>query len=451
MKARTSEIAAIVKGALDGPDVDVEGAAIDSRVVRGGELFVPVVAARDGHDFIGAALGAGAAAYLTSRASRAAGASPAIAVDDTAEALGALGRWARTRLPDRVVGITGSTGKTSTKDLLAGVLARSRVTAVSTRSFNNELGVPLTLLNAPEDTEATVVEMGARGVGHIAALCEMARPTIGVVTNVGLAHTSMFGSEEAVARAKAELPAALPAAGTVVLNADDERVIAMRARTSAAVVTFGLAAGDVRASGIELDGELRPSFRLLSPWGEVDVQLAAHGVHQVPNALAAAAAALALGADVADVAAGLADATLSPWRMELARTTSGAIVVNDAYNANPQSTEAALRALAAIDARRHIAVLGPMLELGDVSAREHERIGALARRLGIAVIVSVGAPQYGGDDVPDVEAARARLGDLGPGDAVLVKGSRAAGLERLALALVGAAPGPTEEAEWSRS
>lgn len=445
MRAVASEVAAIVGGTLWGPDVEIDGATIDSRTVCGGELFVPVVAVRDGHDFIAAALHAGAAAYLTARDGRD---GSAIAVSDTVAALTSLGRWARTCLPDRVVGITGSTGKTSTKDLLASVLGRSRVVAVSARSFNNELGVPLTLVNAPGDAEMTVVEMGARGEGHIAGLCEIAHPTVGVVTNVGLAHTSMFGSLEAVARAKSELPAALPSGGTAVLNADDERVAAMKSTTRASVLTFGLGAGEIRATNVSVDGELRPAFRLVTPWGDADVALVARGAHQVPNALAAAAAALALEVDLDEVVAGLAQAELSPWRMELVRTATGAIVVNDAYNANPQSTEAALRALAGIDAKRRIAVLGPMLELGDVSAREHRRIGDLARALGITVLVSVGAPDYGGDDVPDVESARVRVGDLGPGDAVLVKASRAAGFERLAGALIGAADG--EEPEWSR-
>jgi UDP-N-acetylmuramoyl-tripeptide--D-alanyl-D-alanine ligase len=299
--------------------------------------------------------------------------------------------------------------------------------------------------------------MGSRGTGHITHLCGLARPTIGVVTNVGLAHTSRFGSIEAVARAKGELPAALPDGGTAVLNADDERVVAMKVSTSASLLTYGVGAGDVRATGVSLDGELRPSFRLLTPWGDVDVLIAARGAHQVANALAAAAAALTLDVGIDEVAAGLAEAELSPWRMEVSHTPAGAIVVNDAYNANPQSTEAALRALARVDARRRIAVLGPMLELGDVSVREHRRMGELARALGIDVIVSVAAPDYGGDDVVDVEAARVRLGELGPGDAVLVKASRAAGLERLAHALVGtpaSGRGPVaqgEEPEWSRS
>jgi UDP-N-acetylmuramoyl-tripeptide--D-alanyl-D-alanine ligase len=447
VKARARDIAHAVGGTLHGPDVEVTDATIDSRAVRGGELFVPVPATRDGHDFIGTALTAGANAYLTARRSTG---GTAIAVADTVQALGLLGRWARSQLSDRVVGITGSTGKTSTKDLLAAILQRRGVVAASARSFNNELGVPLTLFNAPSDADATVVEMGARGAGHIAHLCTLARPTIGIVTNIGFAHTAQFGSIDDVARAKGELPAALPVGGTAVLNADDERVSAMKADTVASVLTFGLEAGDVRAARLALDRELRPSFQLMTPWGDVTVHLQARGRHQVPNALAAAAAALTLDADLGDVAAGLHDAALSPWRMEVALTRHGATVVNDAYNANPQSTEAALRALAGLDARQHIAVLGPMLELGDVSVREHRRIGELARALGISVI-SVGAPGYGGDDVAGIEGALQRLHELGPGDAVLVKASRAAGLERLAEALLGNDDEEGEEPAWSRS
>jgi UDP-N-acetylmuramoyl-tripeptide--D-alanyl-D-alanine ligase len=447
MRARAEELAIAVGGTLHGPDVDVVNASIDSRVVHGGELFVPVPAERDGHDFIEDALKAGASAYLTARGARS---GTAIAVPDTIAALAALGRWARARLPDRVVGITGSVGKTSTKDLLAAILRRSGPVAASDRSHNNELGVPLTLFNASADTDVTVVEMGARGAGHISQLCALAGPTVGIVTNVGLAHISLFGTIDDVARAKRELPAALPAGGTAVLNADDERVVAMSEGTAASVLTFGTDAGDVRAARIALDAELRPSFQLMTPWGEVTVELHAHGLHQVPNALAAAAAALALDADLADVAAGLKEAVVSPWRMELTRTRRGTTVVNDAYNANPQSTEAALRALASLDAHRHIAVLGPMLELGDVSVREHRRIGALARSLGVSVI-SVDAPDYGGDDVAGIDGALERLRHVGRGDVVLVKASRAAGLERVAEALLSDDNELGEEPAWSRS
>jgi len=434
VKWQAAAIAEAVGGVLSGPDAEVRGATIDSRSVVGGELFVPVQAVRDGHEFIESALGAGAAAYLSARP---AGPGTAIVVGDTTTALADLGRAARRRLGDRVVGITGSAGKTSTKDLLAAVLDGPFRTAASERSFNNELGVPLTLLNAADDTDVVVIEMGARGVGHIATLCSIARPTIGVVTNVGLAHTEMLGSLDNVARAKAELIEALPSSGTAVLNADDERVAAMRSVARAEVLTYGVAGGDVHACDVTLDGELRPSFRLASPWGTVEVHLAVRGAHNVANAAAAGAVALVQGVSLEDVAAGLGRARSSPWRMELSRSLDGGLVLNDAYNANPASTEAALRSLAALDVKRRVAVLGPMFELGEHSAAEHARIGALARSLGIDLLVAVGAPLYGAEDVADIAGAVVLVGPVGPGDAVLVKGSRAAGLERLATVLTG--------------
>jgi UDP-N-acetylmuramoyl-tripeptide--D-alanyl-D-alanine ligase len=437
---RTSEVAAATGGRLVGPDVTVAGAAIDSRLVRGGELFVAVVAERDGHDFAGAALAAGAGAVLTSRPAAEvvpdAGAT-AVEVDDTTAALAALGAHARDRLDagagPRVVGVTGSVGKTSVKDLLAGALATRWRTVASAGSFNNELGVPLTLLGADDGTEAAVVEMGARGPGHVAALCAMARPWVGVVTRVAAVHTETFGSIEAVAAAKGELVAALPAGGTAVLNAGDPRVAAMAARTEAEVLSFG-EGGAVRAEGVRLDGELRPAFRLATPWGVAEVRLAARGRHMVDNALAAAAAALACAVPLDGVADALAAATVSHWRMELITLGSGARILNDAYNANPTSMAAALRALAALDAGRRVAVLGVMAELGPTSEDDHRAVGDLARELGIEV-VAVGVPAYGGTLVPDVAGAVAALRSLGPDDAALLKGSRVAGLERVAAAL----------------
>jgi UDP-N-acetylmuramoyl-tripeptide--D-alanyl-D-alanine ligase len=424
-------VARVVAGTLHGPDVEVEGAAVDSRVLRPGQLFVPVPAARDGHNFIDHALVAGAAAYLTARAPEG---GTAVVVDDTVGALAALGRWARDQLPGPVIGITGSAGKTSTKDFLGAVLRAELPTAVSERSFNNELGVPLTLFNAEPGTRAAVLEMGARGFGHIAWLCELARPGVGVVTNVAAAHTEMLGSIDGVAKAKAELVAALPASGTAVLNADDERVVAMAAHTEARVVTFGVENGDVRAVEPALDDELRVSFRLVSPWGEHDVRLEARGLHQAANAAGAAAAALVLDVPLERAVAALETARLSPWRMQVSRTAAGTLVINDAYNANPASMTQGLQALARARASRRVAVVGPMLELGDVSDAEHRRMGELARRLGIRLI-AVGAPAYGGDDVATAEEAVALLGRLSRDDAVLVKASRAAGLERVAGAL----------------
>ena len=421
---RATEVAEATGGTVSGPEVTVDGARIDSRLVTGGELFVALHGERDGHDFVAAAFAAGAGAALVDRPVEG---GTTVLVDDTAAALTRLATWARRRLPDRVVGITGSVGKTSTKDLLAAALGRRYRVHASPKSFNNELGVPLTVLDTPDDAQAVVIEMGARGRGHIADLCAVARPLVGVITTVGLSHSQFFGTVEDVAVAKGELVEALPANGTAVLNADAPLVAAMASRTHARVLTFG-AGGEIRAEDIRLDGDLRPAFRLCTPWGDADVALQVRGNHQVGNALAAAAAALACDAGVDEVAAGLGDAQLSPWRMELHRAPSGALVLNDTYNANPLSVEAALRALAELPARRRTAILGIMAELGEVGPAEHARMGALAADLGVRVI-AVAAPDYGGEQVDDAGQALDRLGPVDEGDAVLVKGSRAAGLE----------------------
>lgn len=439
MRFTTSEVASATGGEVFGREAAVDGASIDSRSVRPGQLFVPIVAERDGHGFIAAAVAGGASAYLTSGPVEA---GTAILVDDTAAALTALGAHARDQLSPaaNVVGITGSVGKTSLKDLLAAVAATTWTTAASEGSFNNELGVPLTLAGARHDAGCVVVEMGARGRGHIATLCQVARPTVGVVTVVAGAHLERFGSLDAVATAKGELPAALPPTGTAVLNADDEWVSAMASTTDATVVTFGTAGqGDVRATGIELDGELRPSFVLDSPWGQVPVRLAVAGRHHVTNALGAAAAALAMGASPEAVAHGLGGARLSAMRMDLRTTPQGFVVLDDAYNANPTSMIAAIDALAALDARRRIAVLGTMHELGPDRDDQHEAVAEHAIAAGI-IVVSVDEPAYcvtGPDAVADRSGAVDRLTALrlGPGDAVLVKASRAAGLEAVVAAL----------------
>lgn len=434
MRFSAQEIADAVGGSLDGPDVEVDGARHDSREITGGELFVPLVDQRDGHDFIPAALRLGASAYLTAQEPCG---GTAIRVADPAAALGRLGAHARLRLPDRVVGITGSVGKTSCKDLAAAALGQRFETSASLRSFNNEYGVPLTLINASATTEAAVIEMGARGLRHIAALCEIADPTIGVVTAVDAVHTEMFGGIDQVAVAKGELIEHLPASGTAVLNDANPLVAAMAARSAATVLRYGSDRSEVQASKVSLDDELRASFRMHTPWGDASVRLAIRGEHHVGNALAAAAAALAAGVEVDAVAAGLGEALLSPWRMDLQVTSTGARVLNDAYNAGPASMEAAFRALVRLDAARHVAVLGPMAELGDHSAEAHRRIAELAAELGVQV-VAVGAPEYDALTVVHVDdqgAARAAIEPLLAADAVLVKGSRVAGLERLAQAL----------------
>ena len=341
---------------------------------------------------------------------------------------------ARDRLPDRVVGVTGSVGKTTTKDLLAAVLGRQMVTAASEKSFNNELGVPLTLCNAPDDVEAVVVEMGARGAGHIRFLCDRARPTVGVVTTVQAVHTELMGTEVDIARTKGELVEALPADGLAVLNAAVPLVAAMRSRSAARVVTFG-EGGDVQAHEVAVDDQLRPTFRITSPWGEARVHLGVRGVHNVHNALAAATVAWFLGLSTEQVVEGLASTEQSPWRMDLRVAPNGARVLNDAYNAAPASVAAALSALSALPAARRTAVLGTMAELGGRSEHEHRRIAELASELGVRLI-AVDTDLYGVPPVQGVAGALEALGELDDGDAVLVKASRVVGLERLAEALL---------------
>jgi len=436
-----AEGAAATGGELMGDDVLVEGATQDSRAVTPGCLFVPLVAERDGHHFIADAVAAGAVAHLTQMP----GSSPVdgatvIRVADTSAALTALGAAARRSTGaagGRVVGITGSVGKTSTKDLVGAVLDRSGTTHASDRSFNNEIGVPLTLLGAPADARHVVVEMGARSVGDIARLAEVARPDVGVLTTVAAAHTGVFGSLEAVARTKGELFDGLPPDGCAVVNADVPEAIAQAGRARCPVLTFG-DRGEVRARGVHLDDVLRPTFRLESPWGRTEVCLEVRGAHMVANALAAAAVGLVEGVDLAEVAAGLTAAGVSPWRMEVVVTPGGCTVVNDAYNANPTSMLAALEALVALPGSgRRIAVLGLMAELGDDAPVAHREVLHHAEQAGVEVL-AVGTDLYGPDGLDGVDEVLAALADRAPGpeDAVLVKGSRVAGLEAVVEALL---------------
>lgn len=438
MRIRASEAAAGIGGRLIGPDVEFDGASFDSRCTAPGQLFVPIVAERNGHDFIGAARDRGAPAHLTSEPDVYRRDGTAIEVADTAQALLALAQWARRRLDAKVIGITGSVGKTSAKDLTAAACGAGRRTTANERSFNNEQGLPVTILNAPDDTEVLILEMGMRGFGHISELCEIARPDVGVVTVVGHAHTELVGGIEGVARAKGELVEALPASGVAVLNADDERVAAMRTRTGAQVVTFGAgrnAQADVQVSEVRLDGLARASFRIDTPWGSGRTQLAVPGAHMVTNAAAAVAVAGVVGVDLAAALDALSTATLSGMRMELVTTHSGATVINDAYNANPTSMRAALDALAAMDARRRVAVIGLMGEIDDPAAA-HREVAAHVGALGLEMVV-VGTDLYGPQPVADPAAAIDAIGDVGPGDVILVKASRSAGLERVVAALVG--------------
>jgi UDP-N-acetylmuramoyl-tripeptide--D-alanyl-D-alanine ligase len=426
---------------------------IDSRRAGPGGLFAALAGERsDGHDFAAAATAAGAVAVLATRPVPV----PSVLVADVPAALAALARFVADSLPEaRIAGITGSSGKTSTKDLAAQLVERLGPTIAPAGSYNNELGHPLTVLRADPATRYMVLELSARGVGHIAHLCRIAPPRYGVVLNVGSAHAGEFGGLDQVARAKGELVAALPADGVAILNADDPRVLAMAERTAARVVTFGVAGSGacVRAAGVRLDDLGRPSFTLLTPEGSAPVTLRLHGSHNVANALAAAALAGELGLGLSGIADGLrAAAARSRWRMEINRRADGVTVINDAYNANPESVRAAIEALRHLAVHgRGFAVLGHMAELGDTARASHEDVGEFAARAGLAGLIAVGpeaAPILSGArrvrpwpgealGVPDGPAALAALADrLKPGDVVLVKASRAAHLESVAADLL---------------
>ncbi|GGM77604.1 UDP-N-acetylmuramoyl-tripeptide--D-alanyl-D-alanine ligase [Lentzea pudingi] len=475
-----AEIAEIVGGRLhatDGSPVVTGTIEFDTRKVTEGGLFLALPGERvDGHDFAAQAVASGAAGVLAGREVDA----PAViappvetrhanayvlAGDKTGEgaavlaALAKLARHVTDRLKDlTIIGITGSAGKTSTKDLIAQVLAPVGDVVAPPESFNNELGHPWTALRSTEDTRFLVLELSARGIGHIAHLCEIAPPRFGAVLNVGTAHLSEFGSREGIAQGKGELVESLPEDGVAILNADDPLVAGMASRTRAKVVLVGENKNaDVRAEDIELDEQARASFTLKTAKGDARVKLSLNGTHQVGNALVAAAIALELGATPAEVAERLGAAErVSAHRMVIKDRADGVTVIDDAYNANPDSVRAALKALASIarsttPARRSWAVLGPMAELGGDAVREHDEIGRLVVRLDISKLVVVGeaarAMHQGahlegswGDEsvrVPDVDAAVALLqGEVRPGDVVLVKASNAYRLWRIAEALL---------------
>jgi UDP-N-acetylmuramoyl-tripeptide--D-alanyl-D-alanine ligase len=501
-----AQVAEIVGGEL--ADVSAADAArlhitgtveFDSRKITPGGLFLALPGARsDGHDHAAAAVHAGAVAVLAARpvGVPAILLRPSAAVDPRAGVLehdvdgsGAAVLAALARLASfvaaelvagglTIIGVTGSSGKTSTKDLIAAVLAPLGEVVAPPGSFNNELGHPWTVLRATPDTDFLVLEMSARRAGNIAELAAIAPPSIAVVLNVGTAHLGEFGSREAIAATKAELPQAVPPSGVVILNVDDATVAAMAAMTAARVVRVSResSAADVWADRVGLDALARPSFTLHAPGLEMPVTLSVHGEHQVANALCAAAVALECGATGRQVAAALAAAgPASAHRMEVTTRPDGVTVINDAYNANPDSMRAGLQALAWMSrsggqersdqgmsepehGRRSWAVLGEMAELGDDAISEHDRIGRLAVRLDVSRLVVVGTGRsmramhhgavmegsWGGEAtmVDDADAALALLrAELAPGDVVLVKASNSAGLGALAQALARATTG----------
>jgi UDP-N-acetylmuramoyl-tripeptide--D-alanyl-D-alanine ligase len=465
------EIASVTGGSLiaGADDARATSLANDSRTLEAGACFVALQAERDGHDFVADAFARGATVALVTRPIDAEGASSGassgamVQVGDTFAALAAIGRWAREQLADaRVVGITGSTGKTSTKDLVAAALRSTYRVHATPGNFNAEIGLPITLFGAPRDTEVLVLELGARQPGDIAALCAIARPTVGVVTNIGLAHAGLLGGPAGIMREKGALLEGLPPDGLAVLDSGDPATPELAARTGARVVRVAVdPAGDagdvqVRAGAVVLDGALRPSFALDSPWGSGHICLALRGAHQVVNATLAAAVALATGVPFKSVAAGLASVEPDAGRLGLLRATSGALVLDDAYNASPASMAAALEALASVRADgRRFAVLGEMRELGAQSDEQHAMVGRLAAdaRVDLLVVVGTGASPLaaaararGLVDVIEAADATAALevvaGRVGAGDAVLVKGSRAVGLDLVVRGLTRAEVAP---------
>ncbi|MFD8569267.1 UDP-N-acetylmuramoyl-tripeptide--D-alanyl-D-alanine ligase [Streptomyces sp. NPDC059639] len=451
-----AEIATVVGGQtydIPDPRVRVTGPVVrDSREVESGSLFAAFAGERvDGHDYAADVVTKGAVAVLATRPVGV----PAIVVDDVTAALGALARHVVARLGATLVALTGSAGKTSTKDLIAQVLRRKAPTVFTPGSLNNEIGLPLTALSATDETRFLVLEMGARGIGHIRYLTDLTPPKVGLVLNVGTAHIGEFGGREQIAQAKGELVEALPADGTAILNADDPLVKAMASRTKAKVLLFGESAeAEVRAENVRLTENGQPSFSLHTPSGCSEVTLRLYGEHHVSNALAAAAVAHDLGMSVEEIALGLSEAgTLSRWRMEVTERPDGVTIVNDAYNANPESMRAALRALVAMGkGRRTWAVLGQMAELGDDALSEHDAVGRLAVRLNVSKLVAVGGREASwlrlgaynegswGEESVHVSDAQAAVhllrSELRPGDVVLVKASRSVGLESVAQALL---------------
>lgn len=448
---RLRDIATVVDGRVSGDDVEVTTVTTDSRSVPPGALFVALPGERtDGSRYIGAAYDAGAVAVMTGESEPTP--VPTVFVRSAGAALMELAADERKSMEAVVVAVTGANGKTSTKDMAAAILSGSLRTHASPRSFNTEVGLPVTLLTGAPDAQVVVAEMGARHKGDVAELCAIARPDIVVVTNIGLAHVEIFGSWDVIVEAHAEPVEALDERGVAILFADDPVVSGYRDRCAGRVVTFGASASaDVRSEDVHLDQDGLAWFTVTARGAAASVRLAVPGEHMVANALAAMAVGLELGVSLPDAASALANAQVSPWRMETFTTPDGVRVVNDAYNANPESVEAAIKAARAMAGKaRLIAVLGPMAELGSLAGAQHERVGELAAKVRVDRLITVGADAYPiamaglregvePENVASYDEGDAALADVRanarPGDVVLFKASRVAGLERLAEAL----------------
>lgn len=458
-----AEVARLVGGQLErgGAEAVLRGVAIDSRVVAPRMLFVALSGTRtDGHRFAHEAFERGAGAVLVSQpAVEVGGGTAVIRVPDTLRAFHRLARAIRDRRPLRVVGITGSVGKTSTKEMAVAVAARAFRTARSPENWNTEIGIPLVLANLPDDREVVVLEMAMRGPGQIRELVEIAGPEIGVVTNVGESHLDFFPSREALAAAKGELIEGLSERGCAILNADDPLVWGLRHRTRARVLSFGLDRGEVHAEDIRPLPARGSTFRLATPGGAVPVTLRIPGRHAVQNALAAAAVGLALGIDGAAIAAGLAQAAPLPMRLETFQI-GGTVLLSDVYNSSPQSVVAALDAMDEVDGDFRVAVLGDMRELGTHTVEAHRRIGLEIARRRVDLLIAFGplaaelaaaAREAGGrHEAPPLRVVHTERMEevvdllrrtLVPRSVVLLKGSRAMAMERIVSALL--RPEPT--------
>ena len=450
------ELAAVVGGELYGdPETLITGVATDSRQVKPGDLFCAIVGERvDAHDLSDEAIGNGAVAVLGTRKVSGNCLVIPVEVGELDAVIGALGKLAnrqRNLLSGvSVIGVTGSSGKTSTKDMIGQVLSYAGNTYAPAGSPNNELGLPLTILTAPDETKNLVLEMGMRGFGHIKYLCKIARPNIGVVTNVGQAHIGEVGSMAGIAKAKGELVEALPESGFAILNADDVFVRKLRDVTAAKVITFGFAeTSDIRGENLAITSDGTYTFEIVCGTERVSASLPMLGEHNVSNALAATAVAHCLGMKLPDIANALAQVDQpSKWRMEVHRLPENILLINDAYNANPESMSAALKTLVTIPhTGRTWAVLGAMHELGDITVEEHDRMGRLAVRLDVSQVVAVGDAartiylgasmegSWDGESVwfPDFsKAADYIVNEVLPGDVLVFKASRAEKFEVLA-------------------
>jgi UDP-N-acetylmuramoyl-tripeptide--D-alanyl-D-alanine ligase len=440
-------------GRLTGADGPYSDVVSDSRTLQSGQLFVALKGPHfNGRDFLAAALAAGAAGAVVDAVQPLA--LPQIVTDDTQAALTRAGRRWRAHFSGPLIGVAGSNGKTTVKEMTAGILSEAGATLATRGNLNNHIGVPLTLLRLSDEHRFAVIEMGANHAGEVAALVAVACPTIGLITNAGAEHLEGFGSLEGVARAEGEMVAGLAPTATAVINADDEFAALWRGLTRARVVTFGLRAdADYRASAVATELEVsgfRTRFRLDCPVGSMAIELALGGAHNIANALAAAAAAVSAGATLAQVAAGLAAMRAVPGRLQMKRAVSGAWLIDDSYNANPSSMRAAIEVLASIAGRRWLA-LGDMAELGEFASEAHAEIGEFARAAGIErlyatgelmqrAVASFGAGARWFADTSDLtRALRAALASAGPEVRLLLKGSRFNRLERVADALSGAA------------